>query len=51
MTEQGDRPEQPASGDVNEDDPGWPLSFILLVVAGGLYLVLRFFQMARDLFS
>jgi hypothetical protein len=40
--------EQPlASGDPNggEADPGWPWSFILLVVAGALYLVFRFVEL------
>lgn len=32
-----------------EEDPGWPISFLLLVGAGGVYLVLRFVQLARDL--
>lgn len=31
-----------------EDDPGWPWSFLLLVAAGGLYLILRVVQMVND---
>ena len=50
MTEPTDGPDIRSSSD-GEDDPGWPLSFILLVVAGGLYLVLRFYQMARGLLT
>jgi hypothetical protein len=34
--------------DDEELDPGWPWSFLLLVVAGGLYLILRFVQMFND---
>jgi hypothetical protein len=49
MTEPVESPDTRSSSDGEDEDPGWPLSFILLVVAGGLYLVLRFFQMARDL--
>ena len=51
MSEPADVPDTRSSTDGEEEDPGWPLSFILLVVAGGLYLVLRFFQMARDLLT
>jgi len=32
------------------EEPGWPWSFILLVVAGGLYLVFRFVELAVKLF-
>lgn len=32
-----------------EDDPGWPISFLLLVGAGALYLILRFFEMIKHL--
>ncbi|MEZ5176112.1 MAG: hypothetical protein R2823_07890 [Acidimicrobiia bacterium] len=32
-----------------EDDPGWPLSFLLLVTAGALYLLLRLFELVRSL--
>jgi hypothetical protein len=34
-----------------EIDPGWPWSFILLVVAGALYLIFRFVEMGIRLFS
>lgn len=33
-----------------EEDPGWPWSFLLLVFAGALYLIFRFYEMARELF-
>ncbi len=37
--------DQPAVPTEDEDvEPGWPWSFILLVVAGGLYLVFRFVE-------
>ncbi len=49
MTEPDEAADAHRIPDLEDDDPGWPLSFILLVVAGGLYLVLRFFQMARGL--
>lgn len=32
-----------------EEDPGWPISFLILVGAGALYLILRFYQMFRNL--
>ena len=49
--------EPPVAGVSSGDDPGttggtepipqkWPVGFILLLVAGGLYLLLRFVQMA-----
>ena len=50
MTDPSESPEVSVP-DVDGEDPGWPMSFILLVIAGGLYLVLRIFQMARDLFA
>lgn len=50
MTDSSD-PTKASKPDADGEDPGWPLSFILLVVAGGLYLVLRLFQMAQDLFT
>ncbi|MDK1009727.1 MAG: hypothetical protein QGM48_01355 [Actinomycetota bacterium] len=35
--------------DNDEDvDPGWPWSFLLLVGAGGLYLILRVVQAVND---
>lgn len=41
------RPEQPPSGD-EDVDPGWPWSFLLLVGAGALYLILRVVQAIND---
>jgi hypothetical protein len=32
----------PSTANVDDEDPGWPWSFILLVVAGALYLIFRF---------
>ncbi len=34
----------------NEEDPGWPWSFLLLVFAGGAYLVFRFVEIIAGLF-
>jgi len=34
-----------------EEDPGWPISFLLLVGAGALYLILRVFQIVADIVS
>lgn len=36
---------------VDDDDPGWPWSFILLVVAGALYLIFRFVELGISLFA
>jgi hypothetical protein len=33
----------------DDEDPGWPWSFILLVVAGALYLIFRFAEVAINL--
>jgi hypothetical protein len=33
------------------EDPGWPWSFILLVVAGAIYLIFRFAELAINLFN
>jgi hypothetical protein len=42
-------PDHPSESPTQEDeDPGWPWSFLLLVAAGGLYLILRFVQMFND---
>lgn len=50
MTEEPERDsENIDSSDDSGDDPGWPISFLLLVGAGALYLILRVFQMVRDL--
>jgi hypothetical protein len=51
MTDPAEAKDIEPSPEADDEDPGWPLSFILLVVAGGLYLVLRFFQMARGLLA
>ncbi len=47
MSESGDHPSSTNKDDVEDEDfdPGWPWSFLLLVAAGGIYLVLRFAQM------
>jgi len=40
----------PATANVDDDeDPGWPWSFILLVVAGAIYLIFRFFELGVKL--
>jgi hypothetical protein len=37
----------PDTADVEQEaDPGWPWSFILLVVAGAIYLIFRFGELA-----
>lgn len=44
----------PATINANEDeveDPGWPWSFILLVVAGAIYLIFRFAELAINLLN
>jgi len=35
----------------DEVDPGWPWSFILLVVAGAIYLIFRFAELGIKLFT
>jgi len=43
-----------ASVDANvesDEDPGWPWSFILLVVAGALYLIFRFAEVIINLLN
>ncbi len=47
MTSEPDERADTVSDD-DDVDPGWPWSFLLLVVAGGLYLILRFVQMLND---
>jgi hypothetical protein len=37
------------SSDESDDDPGWPISFLLLVGAGALYLIIRVVQMVKGL--
>ncbi len=44
----GDHGDEDSAGH-GEDDPGWPISFLLLVGAGALYLILRFFDMIKNL--
>lgn len=46
-----DHPESPDGGGSPEDeeDPGWPISFLLLVGAGALYLIFRLFDMIKNL--
>jgi hypothetical protein len=34
-----------------DDDPGWPWSFILLVVAGAIYLIFRFAELAINILN
>ena len=41
----------PDTADVDAEDPGWPWSFILLVVAGALYLIFRFGEAAIRLLN
>ena len=41
-------PQTPESDD--EVDPGWPWSFLLLVFAGGAYLIFRFVEIIAKLF-
>jgi len=37
---------------IDEDvDPGWPWSFILLVVAGAIYLIFRFAELGIRLLT
>ncbi len=44
-----DNGDGPDTADV--EDPGWPWSFILLVVAGALYLIFRFVELGINLFN
>ena len=37
--------------EAEDDDPGWPWSFILLVVAGAIYLIFRFVEIFIKLLS
>jgi hypothetical protein len=46
-TDPGEQSDSP-SDEADEDDPGWPWSFLLLVAAGGIYLILRVAQMVND---
>jgi hypothetical protein len=46
VNESGD---QPAVSDDDHVEPGWPWSFILLVAAGGIYLLFRFVELFAKL--
>lgn len=37
------------TANVEDEDPGWPWSFILLVVAGAIYLIFRFAELFINL--
>lgn len=37
--------DQPSVHEEDEVEPGWPWSFIVLVVAGAVYLVFRFVEL------
>jgi len=45
------RPDDDPSESVDTDDPGWPWSFILLVVAGAIYLIFRFAELAINILT
>ncbi|GMQ99054.1 MAG: hypothetical protein BMS9Abin17_1601 [Acidimicrobiia bacterium] len=40
-----------ASDDLDDIDPPWPWSFILLVVAGAIYLIFRFVEVGIKIFN
>ena len=44
-------PPPPPDPRTQGDDEGWPWSFILLVVAGALYLIFRFVQLGIELLT
>lgn len=50
MSESGDYTSSTNEDEVEDEDfdPGWPWSFLLLVAAGGIYLVLRAVQMFNE---
>ena len=48
MSSDPEQTHDPLPAEDEEIDPGWPWSFLLLVAAGGLYLILRFVQMFND---
>ena len=50
MTDPSGEPDHPDQTDPADpvEDPGWPKSFLLLVGAGTLYLVLRFADLLRE---
>lgn len=45
-----DEQRSPAPETDDEVDPGWPWSFLLLVFAGGAYLIFRFVEIIARLF-
>lgn len=34
-----------------EEDPGWPWSFLILIAAGAAYLIFRFIELGIKIFS
>ena len=47
-----ERADDLGNADEAEDvDPGWPWTFILLVVAGAIYLIFRFVEIGIKLLS
>jgi hypothetical protein len=49
MTDDADpEADSSSSPDGTDADPGWPISFMLLVGAGALYLILRLIQIVAD---
>ncbi len=51
MTDRPDSVDDERSEAVDTEDPGWPWTFILLVVAGALYLIVRFVEIFIRLFN
>lgn len=45
-----DLPEQPVDASV-EEDPGWPVGFLVLTGLAALYLVVRFVQLGARFFD
>ena len=43
--------EHAPDAEADDVDPGWPWSFILLVVAGAIYLIFRFVELGIKLLS
>lgn len=48
MTKEPENDSDSSTDEADESDPGWPWSFLLLVAAGGIYLILRVVQMIND---
>ena len=44
-------PPPPPDPRTQGEDEGWPWSFVLLVVAGALYLIFRFVQLGIELLT